>query len=75
MGVGGMGIFAKMLDNEDTYTGSMAVDIDSGTLLHMEETLVSTYLAQEMPEKGDPEKGPDVLTMQFSNRVLLEKLH
>lgn len=72
---GGMGIFAKMFDNEDTYKGSMEIDLDSGVLLTMEETLISTYLAQEMPENGDPAKGPDTLTMQFTNRVLLEKLN
>lgn len=71
---GGMGIFANMFDNEDDYTGAMTIDLDTGILLNMEETLVSTYLAQEMPEKGDPEKGPDTLTMQFTNRILLEKL-
>ncbi len=70
----GMGIFAKMFDNEDDYNGSMKINLDSGVVLNMEETLVSTYLAQEMPEKGDPAKGPDTLTMQFTNRVLLEKL-
>lgn len=71
---GGMGIFAKMFDNEDKYTGTMTFNADSGTLLNMEETLISTYLAQEMPEKGDPAKGPDTLTMQFTNVVKLEKL-
>jgi hypothetical protein len=72
---GGMGMFAKMFDNEDTYTGSMKIDLETGTLLKAEETLVSTYLAQEMPENGDPAKGPDTLTMQFTNRVGLEKLN
>ncbi len=71
---GGMGVFAKMFDNEDNYTGTMTFNVDSGSVLTLEETLVSTYLAQEMPEKGDPEKGPDTLTMQFTNRVKLDKL-
>lgn len=71
---GGMGVFAKMFDNEDNYTGTMTFDVNSGTVLSMEETLISTYLAQEMPEKGDPAKGPDTLTMQFTNLVKLEKL-
>ncbi|MHC4551462.1 MAG: hypothetical protein ACYSUT_01655 [Planctomycetota bacterium] len=71
---GNIGIFAKMFDNEDSYTGTMTFDVNSGTLLNMEETLVSTYLAQEMPDKGDPEKGPDTLKMQFTNVVKLEKL-
>ena len=71
---GGMGMFAKMFDNEDSYNGSMIIDLDTGTLRKAEETLVSTYLAQETPENGDPAKGPDTLTMTFTNRVALEKL-
>ncbi|MBL7214681.1 MAG: hypothetical protein ISS71_03270 [Phycisphaerae bacterium] len=71
---GGMGMFAKMFDNEDTYTGSMSINLDTGTVLKAQEKLVSTYLAQEMPENGDPAKGPDTLTMQFTHRVELEKL-
>ena len=71
---GGMGMFAKMFDNEDAYTGTMTINLDTGTVLKADETLISTYLAQEMPENGDPAKGPDTLTMQFTNRVGLEKL-
>lgn len=71
---GGMGMFARMFDNEDTYTGLMSLNVDTGTVLSAEETLISTYLAQEMPENGDPDKGPDTLTMQFTHRSVLEKL-
>jgi len=71
---GGMGMFAKMFDNEDTYKGSMIIDLGTGTLRKSEETLVSTYLAQETPENGNPAKGPDMLTMTFTNRVSLERL-
>ena len=71
---GSMGMFSKMFDNEDTYNGLISINVDAGTLLKAEETLVSTYLAQEMPENGDPAKGPDTLTMTFTNRVALEKL-
>ena len=72
---GGMGMFAKMFDNEDDYTGTVKFDLASGKVLSSTETLISTYTAQEMPENGDPEKGPDVLTMQFINRIQLEKLN
>lgn len=71
---GGMGMFAKMFDNEDTYTGSMKLDVETGTLLSVDETLTSTYLAQEMPENADAAKGPDTLTMQFTHKLGLEKL-
>ncbi|MEN8126747.1 MAG: DUF6263 family protein [Planctomycetota bacterium] len=71
----GMGMFAKMFDNKDDYTGSMQIDLGTGQVLKSEETLISSYVAQEMPESGDPEKGPDTLTMRFTNRIQLEKLN
>ncbi|MHC4237030.1 MAG: DUF6263 family protein [Planctomycetota bacterium] len=71
---GGMGMFAKMFDNTDDYTGTLKLDMATGTVLTSGETLISTYTAQEMPENGDPEKGPDVLTMQFTHRTQLENL-
>lgn len=72
---GGMGMFAKMFDNTDDYTGSMRMNVTTGQVLSFEETLISSYIAQEMPENGDPEKGPDTLTMRFTDRVKLEKLN
>lgn len=71
---GGMGPLAKMFDNKDDYTGSMQVDLTGNQVLNFEETLVSSYVAQQMPENGDPEKGPDVLTMRLTNRVQVSKL-
>ena len=71
----GMGMFAKMFDNEDDYNGSMTLNQETGALISSEETLVSTYIAQEMPEKGDPSKGPDTLTMQFTHTIKIEKLN
>jgi hypothetical protein len=70
---GGMGMFAKMFDNEDIYTGTLKFDIVGGDVLLSEETLISTYIAQETPENGDPAKGPDTLTMRFTNKSRLEK--
>ena len=72
---GGMGMFAKMFDNVDDYTGTSKFDLASGEVISSVEKLVSTYTAQEMPENGDPEKGPDVLTMQFTNLIQIEKLN
>jgi hypothetical protein len=72
---GGMGAFAKMFDNTDDYTGSMQIHTATGQVVNLEETLISTYLAQEMPENGDPAKGPDTLLMRFTNRIKLEKLN
>jgi hypothetical protein len=70
---GGMGMFAKMFDNEDIFTGGMKINIVTGEVLAAEETLISTYVAQETPENGDPAKGPDTLTMRFTNKNKLEK--
>lgn len=72
---GGMGMFAKMFDNKDDYTGSMQINIATGQVLDFEESLISSYIAQEMPENGNAEKGPDTLTMRFTNRIKLEKLN
>ena len=75
MGMGGMGMFAKMFDNTDDYTGWLKINTASGTVLEYHEKLVSTYIAQEMPENGDPAKGPDTLTMRFTHRIQLKKLN
>jgi len=72
---GSMGIFARMFDNKDDYTGTLKIDLATGEVFASDETLISTYTAQEMPENGDPEKGPDTLTMQFINRIQLEKIN
>jgi len=71
---GSMGMFARMFDNEDDYTGTLKMNVATGEVLMSEETLISSYLAQEMPKDGDPAKGPDTLTMRFTNRIHLEKL-
>ena len=72
---GGMGMFAKMFDNKDDYTGILKMSVATGEVLLSQETLISSYLAQEMPKDGDSAKGPDTLTMRFTNRVHLEKLN
>jgi hypothetical protein len=74
-GAGGMGMFAKMFDNEDVYTGTTKVNVASGEVLLSEETLVSSYVAQEASENGDPSKGPDTLTMRFTNKTRLVKVN
>ena len=70
----GMGMFAKMFDSEDVYTGKLLLDMNTGEVIEYDETLVSTYLANEMPENAAPDKGPDTLTMRFTNRVSMKKL-
>lgn len=68
-GQGGLGIFAKMLDNEDEYTGMLEMDIDNGKVLNYNETLISSYIAQEPNPNATPEQGPDTLVIRFIQRV------
>ena len=70
----GMGMFAKMFDSEDVYTGTLLLGLAGGDVMEYGETLVSTYTAQEMPENAAPDKGPDTLTMRFTNRISMKKL-
>lgn len=71
----GMGIFANMFDSKDDIEGMLRMNIITGEVLTSSESLITTYVAEEMPQNGDPDKGPDVLTMRFTNRILLEKLN
>jgi len=66
--------FAKSFDTTDDFTGTLKIDLATGNVLVSEETLVSTSVMQQMPDGGDPEKGPDALTMRFTHRHQLEKL-
>lgn len=70
----GIGMFAKMFDSSDNYTGKLVYDLQSGQVLDYHETLISTYVAQEMPENAAPDKGPDTLTMGLTHRVHMRKL-
>lgn len=70
----GMGIFAKMFDAEDSWSGSLTLDLSSGKISKYNETLVSTYLAAEESRFQVEGKGPDMLTMGLTNSVSLEKI-
>lgn len=69
----GMGMFAKMFDSVDNYTGTLLLDVNSGRVAEYDETLISTYIAQETPENAAPDKGPDTLTMGFTHRIAMKK--
>jgi hypothetical protein len=66
----GLGIFAKMFDTKETYTGSMRVDLNTGAVIACTENFRSDLKAV------DPENNvnPDVLTMGFFNNYMLEKI-
>lgn len=65
----GMGIFAKMLDNEDEYTGTLLLDLETGNVLSYDETLISTYIASEPNPQATPEQGPDTLRIRFIQKT------
>ncbi|MCK5001331.1 MAG: hypothetical protein KAS23_17425 [Anaerohalosphaera sp.] len=75
----GMGIFAKMFDTEESFTGLMTFDVDSGRILSYNETLSATYIAADpaaaQPAEADKDEksaDPDNLTMGFLNTVSIE---
>jgi hypothetical protein len=68
----GMGIFAKMFDATETYTGKMVLELGTGKVLQFNEKLVATYLAVEEPQGGSGDKGPDTLTMRLTHSVSMK---
>jgi hypothetical protein len=69
-----MGIFAKMFDTQDDYTGKLLLDVESGKVIESHESFICTYLAHEMPANAPADKGPDTLMMRFTHRVAMRKL-
>ena len=71
----GMGFFARMFDSQDDYTGTLLLNTENGDVLEYNETLISTYLAQEMPMNAPANAEPDTLIMRFTNRISMQKVH
>ena len=70
----GMGFFAKMFDNKETYNGKMLVDLTTGKVNGCSEKLKSEWVAVEPAEEQKSDKGPDVLTMGFTYSHSIEKI-
>jgi len=70
----GMGFFARMFDSQDDYTGKLLLDMENGDVLEYDETLISTYLAQEMPSNAPEGAAPDTLIMRFTHRISMKQL-
>jgi hypothetical protein len=68
----GMGFMAGIFDNTNIYSGNLVFDATAGVPVSYDETLVAEYVAAEEPRTGDKSKGPDVLTMRFTNTYRLE---
>jgi hypothetical protein len=70
----GMGFFAKMFDNKETYNGKMLIDLTTGKVQGCNEKLKSEWVAVEPSEEVKSDKGPDVLTMGFTFSHSIEKI-
>ncbi|MEN6306765.1 MAG: hypothetical protein ABFD91_03335 [Anaerohalosphaeraceae bacterium] len=74
-GASSMGIFAKMFDNQDQFTGTLVMNPTNGTVSEYNETLVSSYVAQEKPQNAPADAAPDTLLMQLTYSISLKKLN
>jgi hypothetical protein len=70
----GMGPFAKMFDNQDQFTGKLVLNLSGGTADEYEETLVSSYTAQDNPKSSAGDAAPDTLVMRLTYGVSLRKI-
>ena len=68
----GLGIFGNLFDAEETLTGRMTLDLDTGKVLNYSETLVGKYVAIDPTQAESTEKQPDSLTMGFIHEVTVE---
>jgi hypothetical protein len=71
----GMGLFANMFDTEETYVGTLKLDLNSGKVLKYHEKLRAVYLAVEPDADEKSEKGPDTLTMGFTHEIMMEAVN
>jgi translation initiation factor 2 beta subunit (eIF-2beta)/eIF-5 len=74
-GAGSLGPFAKMFDTEDSFTGNMVIDLDSGNLDEYNEKLVVKYIVAEPSANQKPDKGPDTLMIRFTHSVSVKKVN
>lgn len=71
----GMGFFGKMFDTkEETYTGEMLMNLNTGKVSSYSEKLKSEMVAVESAKEQIGDKGPDVLTMGFTYIYSVEKM-
>jgi hypothetical protein len=69
-----VGFFAKMFDEKDNYTGNMVINLTNGQIISYQEILKAEWFAAESPEEQKSDKGPDNLTMGFTNSYSIEKV-
>ncbi len=68
------GFIANMFDEKDNYTGKMVLNLTTGEIDSLQETLKVEWIAVEPSEEQKSDKGPDQLTMGFSNLYSIEKV-
>jgi hypothetical protein len=72
---GNLGFLAKLFDNQDEYTGKIILNMANGTLEEYEETLVSSYTAQDKPKDAAQNVAPDTLIMRLTHGIRLKKVN
>jgi hypothetical protein len=70
-----LGFLAKLFDNIDDYTGKLVVDLSSGVVDSYEETLISSYTAQDKPKDAAADVAPDTLIMRLTYSLSLTKIN
>ena len=70
----GMGMFANMFDEKDSYTGEMVINLTTGQIISYNENLKAEWFAAESNEEQKSDKGPDQLTMGFTSLYSIEKV-
>ena len=68
------GLFAKMFDEKDSYTGKMVINLTNGQIISYQEQLKAEWFAAESPDEQKSDKGPDQLTMGFTSLYSIEKV-
>lgn len=71
---GGLGVMAGIFDSSASYTGKLKYNTTTNRLVSYNEELISEHVAAEHPRGGDPDAGPDVLTMRFISIYTIEEV-
>jgi hypothetical protein len=65
------GVFSNILDPEESFTGQMVIELDTGLVHKYSEKFVGTYTAVDPIAKKDP----DIFTMGFTDTVTIERVN
>jgi hypothetical protein len=66
-------VFGNLFDSEDTYSGNLLVNIDTGKIRRYNEKFESRLTAIEMPKGNEqPQQQPDVLKLGFTQEHTID---